>query len=303
MPFATLRAWLEIDMKSNSGRIEQLAFIGFGEAAMAFVTGWGERRPLKVTAFDIDAGVAMKARYASHDVCGFDTRQQALAGVEAVFSVVTADQALAAASAAADGIAAGSFWFDCNSCAPGTKRRAAEVIEKAGGRYVDVAVMAPVHPKRHHVPMLVSGPHAEEAVAALKSLDMRPEIAGSEVGQASSIKMIRSVMVKGIEALTAECFLAAKRAGVEDSVIGSLEASDPALEWRHRGAYNLERMMVHGLRRAAEMREVTVTIQELGLSGGMSAATAQWQDEIGRLHADPGPADLGARLQTVLDRM
>jgi 3-hydroxyisobutyrate dehydrogenase-like beta-hydroxyacid dehydrogenase len=294
---------LEIDMKSNSGRIEQLAFIGFGEAAMAFVSGWGERRPLKINAFDIDAGAAMKARYQSHDVCGFDTRQQALDGVDAVFSVVTADQALAAASAAAEGIAAGSFWFDCNSCAPGTKRRAAEIIEKAGGRYVDVAVMAPVHPKRHHVPMLVSGPHADEAAAALKSLDMRPEIAGSEVGQASSIKMIRSVMVKGIEALTAECFLAAQRAGVEESVIASLEASDPALEWRRRGAYNLERMMVHGMRRAAEMREVALTIQELGFPGGMSLAAAEWQERIGGLRADPGSDDLNGRLKTVLDRM
>ncbi|CUA93607.1 Domain of unknown function (DUF1932)/NAD binding domain of 6-phosphogluconate dehydrogenase [Pannonibacter indicus] len=289
-------------MKSNCGKIQQLAFIGFGEAAMAFVSGWGERRPRKVSAFDSDAGAAMRARYVSHDVFGCETLQQALTGVDAVFCVVTADQALSAAHAAASGITAGTFWFDCNSCAPGTKRSAAEIIEKAGGRYVDVAIMAPVHPKRHHVPMLVSGPHAEEAVAALQSLDMRPEIAGSEVGQASSIKMIRSVMVKGLEALTAECFLAAQRAGVRESVIASLEASDPALEWRRRGTYNLERMMVHGMRRAAEMREVTLTLQELGISGAMSAATAQWQKEIGRLQADPGPADLGARLQTVLDR-
>ncbi|MBD8892526.1 NAD(P)-dependent oxidoreductase [Roseibium litorale] len=290
-------------MHSNSGKIEQVAFIGFGEAAAAFTSGWGARRPLRITAFDIDAGTAMTARYAAHDVAGCQTPQQALAGAVAVFSVVTADQALIAASAAADGIAPGAFWFDCNSCAPGTKRRAAEVIERAGGRYVDVAVMAPVHPKRHHVPVLVSGPHVQEAFAALQSLDMRPEIAGSEVGQASSVKMIRSVMVKGIEALTAECFLAAQRAGVEESVIASLEASDPALEWRRRGAYNLERMMVHGRRRAAEMREVALTIRELGFSGAMSAASAEWQEEIGGLRADPGPANLTTRLQTVLDRM
>ncbi|WP_113437516.1 NAD(P)-dependent oxidoreductase [Rhizobium cremeum] len=290
-------------MKSNSGKVERLAFIGFGEAAAAFVSGWGAGRPLRLTAFDIDGGAVMQARYAEHDVAGCETAQQALAGVDAVFSVVTADQALIAASAAADGIAPGAFWFDCNSCAPGTKRRAAEVIEKAGGRYVDVAVMAPVYPKRHRVPMLVSGPHAEDAAAALQSLDMCPQIAGSEVGQASSIKMIRSVMVKGIEALTAECFLAAQRAGVEESVIASLEASDPAFEWRRRGAYNLERMMVHGMRRAAEMREVALTIQELGFSGAMSSATAQWQERIGALHADPGTADLKDRLKTLLDRM
>lgn len=290
-------------MNSNSGKVERLAFIGFGEAATAFVSGWGAGRPLKLSAFDMDSGPTMNARYSEHDVAGCSTALQAVAGVDAIFSVVTADQTLLAAEAAADGIAPGTFWFDCNSCAPGTKRRAAEIIEKAGGRYIDVAVMAPVQPKRHHVPLLVSSPHAEDAVTALQSLDMRPQIVGSEVGQASSIKMIRSVMVKGIEALTAECFLAAKRAGVEESVIASLETSDPAFEWRRRAAYNLERMMVHGMRRAAEMREVALTIEALGFPCSMSAATAQWQERIGALHADPGSDDLTGRLKTVLDRM
>ena len=290
-------------MTDSSGRMERLAFIGFGEAAMALASGWGDLRPARLRAFDIDDGPHMQARYAEHAVKGCATPADALAGVEAAFSLVQADRALSAATAAAGALPAGAFWFDCNSCSPGTKRRAAEVIEAAGGRYVDVAVMAPVHPKRHHVPLLVSGPHAEAAATALQALDMRPKTVGPEVGQASSIKMIRSVMVKGIEALSAECFLAARRAGVEDSVIASLDASDSTLDWRQRGAYNLERMMVHGIRRAAEMREVALTIEELGLGGAMSAASAEWQERIGRLRAAPGPGDLVARADALLDRL
>ena len=282
-----------------------VAFIGFGEAATAFLTGWGADRPARVGVHDImvrDVGSAkaMRARFAEHGVAGEETAEAAVAGAEAVFSVVTAEQALAAAQSAASGIAPGALWLDCNSCAPDTKRAAAQVIDGAGGRYVDVAVMAPVHPKRHKVPLLISGPHAAAAEAVLLSLGMVPRIVGEGVGQASSIKMIRSVMIKGMEALSAECFLAARRAGVEAEVLASLAASDPAVDWQTRGAYNLERMMVHGRRRAAEMREVAVTVAALGLSNGMATATAAWQDRLADCDLEAGEDDLLARLDRVL---
>ncbi len=112
--------------------------------------------------------------------------------------------------------------------------------------------MAPVHPKRHETPILLSGPEAEAALPVLTSLGMLPRVTGVRVGEASSIKMLRSVMIKGLEALTAEAMLAARKAGVEGAVIASLQASDPGIDWEKRSAYNLERMMVHGERRAAK---------------------------------------------------
>lgn len=293
---------------SMSNRPRHVAFIGFGEAGAAFFSGWAELRPDDVRAYDIktdgdDTRPDMLERYRTFGIDGRKTLADALAGVEAVFSTVTADQALIAAQAAAPHLAPGTLWFDCNSCAPGTKRRAAEAIEAAGGRYVDVAVMAPVHPRKHRVPLLISGPHSDAAEAVLTALDMIPRHAGSDVGRASSIKMLRSVMVKGLEALTAECFLAARRAGVEEEVIGSLEASDPDIRWRARGAYNLERMMVHGARRAAEMQEVARTVDELGLGGRMAAATAEWQALVAELGLEPGEDDLYARADAILSRL
>ncbi|MDG3041805.1 NAD(P)-dependent oxidoreductase [Roseicyclus marinus] len=287
---------------------DRLAFIGFGEAATAFLEGWGAGRPGHVSAFDAKtedklAAPQMRARYAAHGVHDAGTLEGTLAGCMAVFSVVTADQALNVARAAAPHLPPGCVWLDCNSCAPDTKRAAATVIEGAGGRYVDVAVMAPVHPKRHLVPLLVSGPHAAHGAALLESLAMRPKIVGATVGEASSIKMIRSVMIKGMEALTAECFLAARRAGVEEAVIASLEASDPGVDWRGRGAYNLERMLVHGARRAAEMREVAATVAALGLPDQMSRATAEWQDALSRRGVDAGEADLMARIDRALSAL
>lgn len=295
-------------MKNSTETSARIAFVGFGEAAQAFLSGWALEKPGRVTAYDIKTEAAatqegMRNCYTAHGISGQSSLAGALAPAALVFSTVTADQALEAARAAAPHLARGALWFDCNSCAPGTKRQAAEAIEGAGGRYVDVAVMAPVHPKRHLVPLLVSGPHAAQAVATLSALGMRPEPAGEAVGQASSIKMLRSVMIKGFEALTAECFLAARRAGVEEQVLASLEASDPDIRWRARGAYNLERMMVHGARRAAEMREVAKTVAALGLPDAMSAGSALWQDTIAAAGAEPGEADLFPRADRILSRL
>ncbi|MGY6705403.1 DUF1932 domain-containing protein [Roseinatronobacter sp.] len=284
---------------------DPVALIGFGEAASAFVTGWGAARPRTLTAFDVktllpEQRAAMQARYDTHAVIGADGPAAALDGAALVFSLVTADQALDAAKAAAAHIGEGALWLDCNSCAPDTKVQAAQIIESAGGRYVDVAIMAPVHPKRHLVPMLVSGPHAHSAMRALQALSMRPQLAGERVGQASSIKMLRSVMIKGMEALSAECFLAARRAGVQEQVLASLEGSDPDINWRARASYNLERMAVHGGRRAAEMREVAATVSALGVPNAMSAASAHWQDRVAELGVDPGSDDLALRLDRIL---
>ena len=216
---------------------------------------------------------------------------------------MTADQACAAAEAAAPGLRKGTFWLDCNSCAPLTKAAAAAVIEGAGGRYVDVAVMAPVHPNRHKVPLLVSGPHARKAETLLMSLGMRPDVVGDEIGQASSIKMLRSVMIKGLEALFAECLLAARISGVDGQVLASLEASDPDILWRERATYTLERMMVHGERRSAEMREVAKTVATLGLPPHLSGAIADWQKWVADKSLPPGPADLEHRLDVIVNAM
>lgn len=268
---------------------------------MAFAEGLGAASGL--IAFDIKtldpATAAAKRRdYERLGVRGAATLEEAAAPSDLLISVVTADQALAAAGEAAAFIAPGTLYCDFNSVAPDTKRRAAEIVERAGGRYADVAVMAPVLPLRLAVPLLVSGPDAKHACARLRALGLAPREAGDEVGRASTIKMLRSVMVKGIEALSAECFLACRRAGVLDEVAASLDASWPGAEWATRADYNLDRMMVHGLRRAAEMDEVARTLADLDLPNTMTSAAATAQRRIGSLGLDP-PAGLEAKAAAI----
>ena len=262
-----------------------LTFIGMGEAGSAIVTGWAQAGEGAIGAYDIksdhpDTAAMMAQRYEDLGIQGCASSAEAVRAADLVFCTVTADQAVVAAETAAPHLTPGTYWCDLNSCAPSSKRRAAKVIEAAGGRYVDVAVMAPVHPKLNMVPLLLSGPHAEKAAPLLAALPMAPRVVSGDVGAASSIKMIRSVMVKGLEALTAECMLAAVAAGVEEEVLGSLMRSHPGTDWSAQAAYNFERAMVHGARRAAEMEEVAKTLTDLGLPDDMARATANWQRRI-----------------------
>lgn len=272
-------------------------FIGFGEAGRAFATA-GARAFDRKTLHERERG-AMVAAYQVADVDGMDDAASALAGAQVVLSLVTADQALAAAHDCAPLLGPGALWLDMNSVAPGTKRRAAEAIEASGGRYVDVAVMAPVLPARKNVPLSVSGPHAQAALEALSLLGFaNVAVAGAAIGDASAIKMIRSVMVKGLEALSAECALAADRAGVTDAVTALLDASWKHQSWGERFDYNLDRMMAHGLRRAAEMEEVAVTLEDLGVDPLMTRGTIARQRELGVLAITP-PEGLGAKLHAI----
>ena len=294
--------------------MRKIAFIGFGEAATAIAGGWDRDIADAIAAFDIKTGspdpavaAAKRDDYRAAGIDGRDTLQSALDGAALIFSTVTADQALVAARNAAGCLPASVFYFDMNSCSPGSKRQAADCIEAAGGRYVDVAVMAPVYPERHRVPLLVSGPHAQAAIAALESLSMRPTLAEGPVGTASTIKMVRSIMVKGVEALVAECVLSAVHEGIDETVLGSLAKTFPGFDWPERAAYMLERVMVHGRRRAEEMQEVAKTVDELGLNGRMARASAEWQEAVGALElnelSEAEKSDYRLLARKILDRM
>ena len=275
-----------------------IALIGFGEAGSTFAkaAGW----EALALAFDINPARRVAMEEAGVVACA--TAECALSDADIVLSLVTADSALPVARDYAGLLKPGAVWCDMNSVAPDTKRTAARVIEAAGGHYVDVAVLAPVNPARMNVPLLLSGAHADQAEAMLRAAGFaKTRVVGDDIGRASAIKMIRSIMVKGVEALTAEMMLAATRAGVVDEVLSSLDASEKSDSWFVRAEYNVERMTTHGVRRAAEMEESVKTLVSLGIEPLMTAGTVQRQREqagktipFGALDADGIQVGIGA---------
>jgi 3-hydroxyisobutyrate dehydrogenase-like beta-hydroxyacid dehydrogenase len=266
--------------------LPRLCFIGFGEAGQAFASGLQEAGVKDQSAWDIlfpeSAGERLREAARTLGVRQAASAADAVQGADIVVSAVTAASSFEAAAAAKDHLRPHQFFLDINSVSPGRKHETAKLLDGIA-RYVDVAVMAPAHPARHKTPLLLAGQHAATLDPILRGLDMRTSIAGAEVGAAAAIKMVRSVMIKGIEALCLECFLAASRAGVDEQIVASLSKSYPGIDWPKVVAYNLERMASHGARRAAEMEEVADTLRELGVEPLMTAGTIQRQREMGKL--------------------
>jgi len=201
-----------------------------------------------------------------------------LARADVVISAVTASQTLAVATEAARTIRRATWFVDLNSASPDTKARSSELVDAAGGRYVESAVMTSVPPYGIKVPMLLGGAHAEALRELMTPLGFSMEVASTRVGVASAIKMCRSVIIKGLESLVVESFTAARAYGVEERVLSSLHETFPALDWDELGSYLFSRTALHGKRRAEEMREVAATVREIGLEPLLAAATAERQD-------------------------
>jgi 3-hydroxyisobutyrate dehydrogenase-like beta-hydroxyacid dehydrogenase len=264
----------------------RVSFIGFGEAGQAIASGLRDTGIERITAWDIlfpeTAGTPLKSAAEIMGVRAASSAADAVRETDIVISAVTAASSADAARSTAPHLNGKPYFLDINSVSPGRKQETANLLGDAA-RYVDVAVIAPIHPARHRTPLLISGPHADRVSPMLRELEMQFTVVGPGTGSAAAIKMIRSVMIKGIEALTIECFLAASRAGVLEEVTASLKNNYPTLDWTRIADYNLERMASHGERRAAEMEESAATLRELGLEPLMVDSTVKRQREMGAI--------------------
>lgn len=264
----------------------RISFIGFGEAGQAIAAGLRESGIERIAAWDIlfpePAGARLKTAGEAIGVRTAGSAADAISETDMIISAVTAASSVEAARSVVPHLSGSPYYLDINSVSPGRKQETAKLLGQRA-RYVDVAVVAAIHPDRHRTPLLVAGPHADEIAPLLQELEMRFSVVGSETGSAAAIKMIRSVMIKGIEALTLECFLAAARAGVLEEVTASLKNNYPTLDWTRIADYNLERMASHGERRAAEMEESAATLRELGLDPLMVDSTVKRQREMGSI--------------------
>lgn len=272
------------------------AFIGFGEAAQYISRGLLDAGAAVTGAYDIlfdapdgggEKGNSVRAALADRGIPAATDNASAVAGADLVFSAVTAKQVAAAGDATGPHLASGQIFLDINSASPGAKREASHAVTAAGAHYVEAAVMSNVPPHGHKVPMFLAGAEAEKAAALTTPFGMDVEVVGPDIGQASSIKMIRSVIVKGLEALFVESLTAAHRAGVQGKVLESLGESFPGLDWRGKAGYHLGRVALHAARRADEMEEVAETLRDIGVPPTMAEAAAKQL----RMCADMGLRD------------
>jgi 3-hydroxyisobutyrate dehydrogenase-like beta-hydroxyacid dehydrogenase len=262
---------------------KRIAVIGFGEAGTILGTDLAAAG-CSVATYDIlfdtpQWRAPMRAKADRAKVRAADTLAEAVNDAQLVISAVTASSSGEVASAAAQAMHAGQVFLDINSCSPAKKQSSAKSLETCGADYVEAAVMAPVPPQRLAVPMLLGGRRAADVASGLTALGMNAQAIADRVGIASAVKMCRSVVIKGIEALAVESMLAARAFGAEEQVLASLAQTYPHMGWnKELPDYLISRVAEHGRRRAAEMREVARTLRDVGISPLMASASAERQD-------------------------
>jgi 3-hydroxyisobutyrate dehydrogenase-like beta-hydroxyacid dehydrogenase len=279
-------------MTANSTNPKQwnVGLVGYGEVGRILAEDL-RAQDVKVTAYDIKLGSskagALREHAAVHCVKLAVSHADLATQADFIVSAVTASQAVAVAQACAPAVKQGTFFLDFNSASPGAKQRAATLIDASGGRYVEGAVMTSIPPYRIKVPLLLGGATAEQLAPLLIQLGFNAKVASNELGVSSAVKMCRSIMIKGLEAMTIECFTTARAYGVEDAVLASFTETFPGIDWEKQGAYFFQRVIEHGRRRAEEVREVAETVREIGLTPWSAQGTAERQAWVADL-ADEG---------------
>jgi len=273
----------------------QIGLIGYGEVGRILAEDL-RRQGLAVCAFDAKLGQggdaaaaesAMRAHGRAHGVELLASHAAVARQADLLISAVTASQAVPVAQACAPAIRPSAYFLDFNSASPGAKIRAADIVTRNGGRYVEGAVMTSIPPYRIKVPLLLGGPEARSLMPLINALGFDSKVSSDKLGVASATKMCRSVMSKGLQAMVIESFTTARAYGVEDAVIASLQETFPGIDWEKQGAYFFQRVIEHGRRRSEELREVAQTVREAGLEPWSASGSADRQAWVADL-ADAG---------------
>jgi 3-hydroxyisobutyrate dehydrogenase-like beta-hydroxyacid dehydrogenase len=285
----------------------RVCLIGFGEVGQTLADDLARVGVVHVTAWD--TLFADRHSIPSKGLSGRNVRAaadavSAVRDAQLVISAVTAAQDAVAARSVMSGLQRGAFYLDLNSVSPEMKQDVARLVDATGARYVEGAVMSPIGPKRIASPILLGGAHAKDFLMLATPLGFSgASVFAREVGKASAAKMCRSVMVKGIEALLSESMLSARRHGVEATVLASLQDLFPAADWRKLAQYMISRSLLHGKRRAEEMREVAETVKNAGIAPLMSSACAERQDWAAGFKGAADAESLEAMLDSILGKL
>ncbi|MEK3646341.1 NAD(P)-dependent oxidoreductase [Aeribacillus sp. FSL M8-0235] len=139
-----------------------------------------------------------------------------------IISLVNSAASEAVAAGVAKGISKGTIFVDLTTSTPLVKSKSEKLIVSNGGIYVDASIMGTVATEGQKVPLLIAGEQAEEVQALLNSLGFNSQAITHPNGGAASIKLLRSIFMKGLEALVLETMVTAKKYGVADEVMESI---------------------------------------------------------------------------------
>jgi 3-hydroxyisobutyrate dehydrogenase-like beta-hydroxyacid dehydrogenase len=258
----------------------RIGFVGFGEAARCFASHLTAQGAQPIHAFCQGKTHAPPYTEAFRTTAGsigvtLVDRLEDLSEKEVIFSAVVVASAGKTGEAIARVIQPGALIVDINASTPATKKRIANAVESRGGLFADANLMGAVGLYGASVPLYTSGSGADRFAELFGPLGFSIEVAGQEAGLAAAVKMLRSVVTKGIEALLVEALTAASLAGVRHEAMRGICETMDAITFSRFLDMCIRTDVLHADRRAVEMDGVAAGLQELGVDPVMTLATAR----------------------------
>jgi 3-hydroxyisobutyrate dehydrogenase-like beta-hydroxyacid dehydrogenase len=215
---------------------------------------------------------------------------------DVVLSLVTPATAVLAAEGVAPSVAGGVLYIDLNSTAPDAKH--AVVAALPGVRVVDgVMTGGGIQLDAQRIPISLAGPDAAEAAELLNGAGLNAAVVGDEIGAAAALKMLRSVVVKGMEGLWVEALLAARERGVVEPLMAMIEETLDRYSTRDFATMLVTTHVGHAGRRQVEVRMSRDTVAGSGIPPlvsngalGRHELTARGLAEVGRSAGDVPPS-------------
>jgi 3-hydroxyisobutyrate dehydrogenase-like beta-hydroxyacid dehydrogenase len=192
-------------------------------------------------------------------------------------------------------------YADCNAISPGTMRGIAEVIGDAGATVIDAGIIGPPPGTGRDTRIYCSGPNVE-ALTELNAFGLDVRVAGTEIGQASGLKMVYAASTKGTTALWTELLVAARALGLDEALAAEFALSRADIAKRLSAA--IPSMPRRARRWVGEMEEIAATFAEAGLTPRMLLGAADMYRFVGDTAlADQTSREADPPLDAVLDAL
>lgn len=265
----------------------KISFIGLGSVGMYYSEGL-IANGASVKGYDIMVGnPRFEERVAKCREIGIDVveNMEALLSDADIILVATAPAvAFATAESAKPYLKEGQVYVELNSAVPAVKRQIEKSLAEVGVSVVDGTTMSSVDMMKYKALINFAGPKAKEVVAVLQGYKMNAHYFGEVVGEACAFKVVRSIFMKGYEAVLMECAEAAYHYGVMDNVLESIAQFFDPKPAAEQFTMFINTDAVFAKRRGEEVGAVAQMLADDGINNTMAAAAAQklgWIADLG----------------------
>lgn len=258
----------------------RIGFIGYGEAAHCISTGLKQEGNHDIIAFDVmishpTLGGNIKKHAEEAGVTLMASGSEVAAQAEIIFVAVPSSYSLSVCEELLGSLKAGQIYADVSASTPGVKAQVWERLSPRGVKFVDAAMLGSLPLDKHKVPIIASGNGACEFTDRMNPMGMKITCVGERAGDASAIKLIRSIFMKGLAGLMLEMLEASESYHVSDEVVTSIGKSLDGISFESHLNRLITGTAIHAKRRAAEIKGSIQLCGEAKIDCPMTVASYQ----------------------------